>query len=114
MWHLFLADEIISVGIESNDSIEELFDEQDREKFDIYSNSENKAATSRKFYESVKKLEIQDLSSTTIDNFRNLLETIKQRTMISQNSVETTESDDLENSIELIEMVFACRFSSAN
>ena len=62
-------DEIILVGIESNDSIEELFDEQDRTKYAIDSNSENKAAVSRKFYERVKKLEIQDLSPTTLDNY---------------------------------------------
>ena len=107
-------DEIILVGIESNDSIEELFDEQDRTKYAIDSNSENKAAVSRKFYERVKKLEIQDLSPTTLDNFRNLLETIKQRKIVSENLIETTESKNLENSIEAIESDLANIIVSLN
>jgi len=70
-------DEIILVGITVNDSIEELFDESDREQYKIESESENKAAISRNFYEKVKSGDFIRFSPVTVDNFRDLLDSLK-------------------------------------
>lgn len=65
--------EIIVIGETENDSIEELFEASDREKYQIDSKSINKAAISRSFYEKVKSGEYTEFSEATLAGFVSLL-----------------------------------------
>ena len=65
--------EIIVIGETENDSIEELFEASDREKYQIDSKSINKAAISRSFYEKVKSGEYTKFSEATLAGFVSLL-----------------------------------------
>jgi hypothetical protein len=69
---------IISVGIKESDSIENLFDKNDLKKYDLINTESSKTLTSKKFYDNVITGKYSDFSKPTIDNFRNLLNKLKE------------------------------------
>jgi len=75
--------DIIKVGTKKNDSIEDLFDKVDRDRYQIDDNSLSKAAISRRFYEKIKTNDFKEFSTTTITNFKTLLDKIKSDTPIN-------------------------------
>jgi len=68
---------IISAGIVESDSIENLFDKSDLQKYDLINEESSKTLTSKKFYDSVISGKYADFSKQTIDNFRSLMNKLK-------------------------------------
>jgi len=69
--------EIIFVGKNENESIEDLFSISDKEKYGLNSTEASKAVISRNFYEKVKSGEFTEFTTETIENFKNIIEKIK-------------------------------------
>lgn len=71
---------IISVGKDSEDSIEDLFDTQDQTKYELVNGrGESKALISRNFYDKItSKGEKHAFSTKTISNFKQLFDSIKK------------------------------------
>jgi len=70
---------IISVGKAETDSIEELFDDEDQKKFSLKDTNKSKTIISRNFHDQVteKKLKIT-LSTKTVENFKRILDELKE------------------------------------
>lgn len=68
---------IISAGIVESDSIENLFDKGDLQKYDLINAESSKTLISKKFYDNVISGKYADFSKQTIDNFRSLLNKLK-------------------------------------
>ena len=73
------VENIVEVGKNSAESIEDLFDLEDQKIYGISNNDSSKALTSKKFYEQIiLNNENKILSKSTISNFQNLLDEIKK------------------------------------
>jgi len=69
--------QFLLVGKNDNDSIEELFSNEEQKKYQITEQNKGKALISRIFYEKVKSGDYNKFSSTTIKNFKALFNEIK-------------------------------------
>lgn len=100
-----IEDEIIMIGKKQDDSIEDLFDDTDREKYELDDQTLGKAAISRRFYEKIKAGDYKDFSPTTINNFRKLLDKIKIHVTVSFEQFEE-KIDKLEGMLdEVVELI---------
>jgi len=100
--------DIIKVGTKETDSIEDLFDKIDRERYQLDNKSLSKAAISRRFYENVKTNEYKDFSPLTLTNFKTLLDKIKADT-----STKTIEEniDEIAKILDKTSEVLIAKFS---
>jgi len=87
--HGLTEEQILVVGKDDNDSIEELFSKEDQEQFQIIKQDKSKALISRIFYEKVKSGDYKDFSPTTKNNFRTLFDELKKEI----HSIEKLEKD---------------------
>jgi len=102
-------DEIITIGKTENDSIEELFETSDREKYQIDSKSISKAAISRSFYEKVKSGEYTKFSEATLAGFVFLLDIITKGLATKENLEDVIQKieTDLKNILDGIAVAYS-------
>ena len=72
-----LADKIVTVGNNSNESIEDLFNEADWKKYNSPEGDLSKTWISKSFYEDIESGKSKTFTTQTINNFTNLLNSLK-------------------------------------
>lgn len=72
-----LADKIVTVGNNSNESIEDLFNEADWKKYNSPEGDLSKTWISKSFYEDIESGKSKTFTTQTINNFTNLLNNLK-------------------------------------
>jgi predicted ATP-dependent endonuclease of OLD family len=73
------TNKIIRVGDTDDQSIEDLFSEEDLDKYQLKSDQpDSKTIISKRFYQAIETGEYKGFSKKTLDNFRTLLDSIKK------------------------------------
>lgn len=70
--------QIITIGINENDSIEDLFSDEDKKTYQIINQNKSKVLISRDFYEKIMSNDYKSFTDKTISNFTEILKKLSK------------------------------------